>query len=122
MQVTKRTIELRQKAIDDLEVEKNDLEKRVDALSTNIAESSKLSNDSSTQDKLAATHGSKSAALIKYLRGILDNGEEVIVFSYWHDTLNLVWRSLKKANLGSSSFCTGNSSMMAKAIDDFTIG
>lgn len=68
---------------------------------------------------MARTHGSKPAALIRHLDTIVNKGEQVIVFSYWHDTLKLVQRTLKKVSL-NSSFCDGR--WMAHALESFTSG
>lgn len=102
-----------------LGVEKVDLEKRIEALEATV----KVGNmrGMSEDDELAARHGSKSAALIKHLQKIDEAGERTIVFSYWHDTLALVNRSLKKVGL-SVAFCDGTSRSMSRAITDFTTG
>jgi len=114
-----RGIKIRVKTYKDLETEKATLKKKIEALEETVV----VGNDrgSSGEDDLAARHGSKSAALIRHLRKIQESGEKTIVFSYWHDTLSLVWKSLKQCQL-SSSFCNGTSQAMSQAITDFTSG
>ena len=102
-----------------LETEKVALEKRIEALAATVVYGN--SRNLCGEDDLAARHGSKSAALIRHLRKIHIDGERTIVFSFWHDTLSLVWRSLKKCNL-KASFCNGSSLAMSQAISDFTSG
>ncbi|KAK1746935.1 hypothetical protein QTG54_002279 [Skeletonema marinoi] len=72
------------------------------------------------EEELADRHGAKSAALICTEKNPRAN-ERTIVFSYWHDTLSLVHKSLKKCGL-SVSFCDGSSRAMSQAITDFTTG
>jgi hypothetical protein len=122
IQVTDHTYTMRLKAIGELGVERSTLQKRIGSLSATVtANSLQPKEEESKEDKLAAAHGSKTAALILHLSKIQESGERGIVFSYWHDTLSLVWRSLKKYNL-RSSFCNGDSRAMSKAINDFTSG
>ena len=78
----------------DLENQRAALEKRIEALDATVVCGN--SKNASEVDDLAARHGSKSAALIRHLRKLEEDGERAIVFSYWHDNLSLVWRSLKR--------------------------
>ena len=103
----------------DLENQRAALEKRIEALDATVVCGN--SKNASEVDDLAARHGSKSAALIRHLRKLEEDGERAIVFSYWHDNLSLVWRSLKKCKL-KSSFCNGSSLAMSQAIAQFTSG
>ena len=104
--------------IESLNKEKKDLKSRIKALEATVSVG--RTKVKSEVDDLAARHGSKSARLIRYLQDMEEN-EQTIVFSYWHDTLSLVHRSLKRCGL-KVSFCDGNSHSMAKALSDFTTG
>eukprot|EP00956_Cyclotella_meneghiniana_P026236 scaffold56209_cov65-Cyclotella_meneghiniana.AAC.2 len=105
------------KLIDTLNKEKTELQSRISALQSTVSVGKSLVKH---EDDLASRHGSKSAALIRYLQGMQES-EQTIVFSYWHDTLSLVHRSLKKCGI-SASFCDGDSRSMAKALLNFTTG
>ena len=86
-------------------------------------------NTKAMEDALASKHGSKPAALIRFLQAIFTptarNGgaasgsrsDKVIVFSYWHDTLKLIQQALHRNNL-QSVFCEGN--RMNSALHTFT--
>ena len=114
--VSQRAIENQEKAIETLKKERKSLKTRVNTLSANA------SNAAAHQDDvLAKTHGSKPAALVHYLREAQEKGESCIVFSYHHDTLRLVRRTLSKCGL-QSCFCDGSSHAMSKALADFTSG
>ena len=117
--VKERKYKLDDKKKDDLEAEKIHMKCRMKALEDTVS----VGNMKSIvgEDELAARHGSKSAALIRHLKTIQEKGEKTIVFSYWHDTLKLVWQSLRKCDL-SASFCNGSGHIMSKAIADFTSG
>lgn len=106
------------KLIETLNKEKTELQSRINALQSTVSVG--RSQVKSEIDDLAARHGSKSAALIRYLQGMQEK-EQTIVFSYWHDTLSLVYRSLNKCGI-SASFCDGDSRSMAKALLNFTTG
>jgi superfamily II DNA/RNA helicase len=101
-----------------LNKEKADLRTRIEALESTVAVGK--SKVKSEVDEMASRHGSKSAKLIRYLQGMKDN-EQTIVFSFWHDTLSLVHRSLNRCGI-SVTFCNGTSQNMVKAITDFTTG
>ena len=76
----------------------------------------------SEDEELAARNGSKCAALVRYLREVQERGESTIIFSYWHDTLALVNRSLKRYGL-SVTFCNQRTgTAMSNAIAEFTTG
>jgi len=97
-----------------------DVQKRIEALE----EAVKIGNTTgmSKEEELAARNGSKSAALILHLKEVQEKGEQTIVFSYWHDTLALVQKSLK-ANGLSVAFCNGRTgNAMSKTIKEFTDG
>ena len=107
--------------LETLEAEKQSLQTRIKALEETV----KIGNTTkgmSEEEELAARNGSKMAVLIQLLRQIEKTGEKTIVFSYWHDVLAFVQRSLRNNGL-ISAFCngkTGNS--MAKSIASFTSG
>ena len=94
--------------------EKRHLEMRIHTL-----EASADTAKDRDEDELAKRHGSKPAALTRYLQKIVDKGEQVIVFSFWHDTLKLIQQTLKKNKL-DSVFCDGRST--ATSIEKFTSG
>ena len=119
--VTTHTYKMRSEAHQALHLEKVTLRIRIGSLSATVSTVSKAIKNGDKEDDLAAKHGSKTAALVRHLQKIQESGEKAIVFSYWHDTLNLVWQSLKKCHL-KTSFCKGNSRSMSKAINDFTNG
>ena len=119
--VTTHTYKMRSEALQALHLEKVTLRIRIGSLSATVSTVSKAIKNGDKEDDLAAKHGSKTAALVRHLQKIQESGEKAIVFSYWHDTLNLVWQSLKKCHL-KTSFCKGNSRSMSKAINDFTNG
>ena len=106
---------------DDLVVEKADMSTRIKALEETVRVGNMKGGYQTEEAELADRHGSKSAALIMHLRKIQEANERTIVFSYWHDTLKLVFKSLKKCDL-SVSFCDGSSRSMSQAITDFTSG
>ncbi|KAL7500622.1 hypothetical protein ACHAWT_011254 [Skeletonema menzelii] len=106
---------------DELVLEKADLSTRIQALEETVRVGNMKGGYQTEEAELADRHGSKSAALIMHLRKIQEANERTIVFSYWHDTLKLVYRSLKKCDL-SVSFCDGSSRSMSQAINDFTSG
>jgi len=116
---SEQTTKLRNKAITKLYKENTALNKRIEALEATASVGSKSgSGIDEAIDELAASHGSKSAALIRYLVKIQDSGEKSIVFSYWHDTLRLIWNTLRKCGL-RASFCDGDSHSMSQAIKSF---
>lgn len=115
------TLKSSTKKRDDLAVEKADLSTRIKALEETVRVGNMKGGYKTEEAELADRHGSKSAALIMHLRKIQESNERTIVFSYWHDTLKLVHRSLKKCDLGVS-FCDGSSRSMSQAITDFTSG
>lgn len=97
--------------------EQQELKRRIEVLSLTNSMGGTLST--TANPNLAETHGSKPAALIAHLREVVLCGEQVLVFSYWHDTLKLVQRTLGKVGL-ESAFCDG--CKMEKALSDFTKG
>jgi len=112
MSTTTTTITHRTKALHDLETELAVVKTRVQMLGGTV-----LAHSTATAlDLLASTHSSKPAALVRFLCDIQDKGEQAIVFSYWHDTLRLVQRTLQRCKL-SSAFCDGRK--MAQALVDF---
>jgi len=106
---------------DELVVERADLSTRIKALEETVRVGNMKGGYQTEEEELADRHGAKSAALILHLRKIQEANERTIVFSYWHDTLSLVHKSLKKCGL-SVSFCDGSSRAMSQAITDFTTG
>lgn len=109
----------RMEKLTELQKEREQLAGRIEALKGTVVVGHK--KHASEDDELAARHGSKSAALIRHLQKLEESGEQTIVFSYWHDTLRLVWNSLRKCKL-SASFCNGSGRAMSTAITDFTSG
>ena len=104
-----------------LESEKVVLQTRIEALE----EAVKVGNTTkgmSEEEELAARNGSKTAALIQFLEKAQQRGEKTLVFSYWHDVLAFVQRSLRNNGL-SSAYCNGRTgNQMAKTILSFTSG
>ena len=115
------TLKSSTKKRDELLAEKADLSTRIKALEDTVQYGNTKGSYETEEEELAARHGAKSAALITYLRKIQEANEKTIVFSYWHDTLSLVYKSLKKCDL-SVSFCDGSSRAMSQAITNFTSG
>ena len=113
--ITKTTtiVSNREKALAELENELAVIGTRVQMLGGTIS----ANNVGREQDLLASTHGSKPATLVRILPDIQENGKQAIVFSYWHDTLRLVQRTLQRCNL-PSAFCDGLN--MSRALVDFT--
>jgi SNF2 family DNA or RNA helicase len=117
----KFTYEHSTKKRDELLAEKADLSTRIKALEESVKIGNMKGGYQTEEEELAARHGSKSAALIVHLQRIQEANERTIVFSYWHDTLSLVHKSLKKCDL-RVSFCDGSARAMSQAITDFTSG
>ncbi|KAL7540970.1 hypothetical protein ACHAXR_010525 [Thalassiosira sp. AJA248-18] len=104
-----------------LEAEKLELAVRINALEETVKVGN-TTKDMTEDEELKARNGSKCAALIEYLWEVEEKGESTIVFSYWHDTLALVNRSLKNNDL-DVAFCNGRTgAAMSKVISDFTSG
>jgi uncharacterized protein YccT (UPF0319 family) len=115
---TKRTHANRSAAFQAAEKESQELQLRIETLtaaSSNIT----VKQEQQQGDELAKLHGSKPAALVRHLRKVVENDEKTIVFSYWHDTLKLIKRTLNKCGL-SSVFCEGHQT--SKALLEFTTG
>jgi SNF2 family DNA or RNA helicase len=68
-------------------------------------------------DKLIATHGTKMAHLILFIRG-LQKDDRVIIFSQWDKLLAEVGQTLKAEGIGHV-YCKGNVHMRNKAIETF---
>ncbi|KAL7442230.1 hypothetical protein ACHAXM_008245 [Skeletonema potamos] len=119
----KFTFEHSTKKRDELLAEKADLSTRIriKALEESVKIGNMKGGYQTEEEELAARHGSKSAALIVHLQRIQEANERTIVFSYWHDTLSLVHKSLRKCDL-RVSFCDGSDIAMSQAISDFTSG
>ncbi|KAL7547347.1 hypothetical protein ACHAWF_010667 [Thalassiosira exigua] len=104
--------------------ERAELKTRIEALEETV----KVGNTKGAfDDELAARVGSKTAALIRHLREVQERGERTIVFSYWHDALSLVYKSLRDRNRTEMdlkvSFCNrGGGNAMARSIAEFTSG
>ena len=118
--ITRRTLDAKKKALEDMEKEAGDLEVQIDALAKSTAESREARYKARGSDNVAAAHGSKSAALIQYLEEH-DFKDRHIVFSMWHDTLRLVQMTLQRNGI-DSVFCHGSNDNMQSAIDKFTSG
>ena len=118
--VTRRTLDAKKKALEDMEKEAADLEVQIDALAKSTAESREARLKARGSDNIAAAHGSKSAALIQYLE-VHDVKDRHIVFSMWHDTLRLVQLTLQRNGI-DCVFCHGSNDNMQSAIDKFTSG
>ena len=114
---SKRSVDIRKKSLQNLEKEKRDLTLRIETLS----KSSASGTAKQELDSLAAKHGSKPAALVRFLQAVTQNGEQVIVFSYWFDTLKLIGNTLRHCGL-HSVFCGGSGNAMSDALRDFTSG
>jgi len=114
---SKRSVDIRKKSLQNLENEKRDLTLRIETLS----KSSASGTAKQELDSLAAKHGSKPAALVRFLQAVTQNGEQVIVFSYWYDTLKLIGNTLRLCGL-HSVFCGGSGNAMSDALRDFTSG
>lgn len=114
---TAATVTTRTKNLCDLETELATVRTRVQMLRGTTMSSTTTTD--CANDLLASTHGSKPAALVRFLRQVHQKGEQAIVFSYWHDTLRLVQLTLKRCNL-PSSFCDGDK--MSQALTDFVSG
>ena len=94
--------------------EKTQLERRIQTLEVTISTSDKQGAQSQ-EEAMKSRNGSKTAALIEFLRRAKQKEEQTIVFSYWHDTLRLVFRSLKRNGL-RVSFCDGSSLMVSRLV------
>jgi len=107
-----------------LEAEKADLETRIEALEETVKSGGGNNTKNMSEDEeLAARNGSKCAALIKYLWEVEDRGESTIVFSYWHDTLALVYKSLTQNAGLEVAHCTSKwGKAMSNTIAKFTSG
>lgn len=112
---TTQTCSGRKQTLAALEKELNIMVTRVSMLSGSMG----ANTTDREKDLLASAHGSKPAALVRFLRNVQEQGERAIVFSYWHDTLKLVQRTLTRSRL-PSAFCDGHN--MSKALVDFTSG
>ena len=118
--VTRRTLDAKKKALEDMEKEAADLEVQIEALAKSTAESREARAKARGNDNIAAAHGSKSAALIQYFEEH-DVKDRHIVFSMWHDTLRLVQLTLQRNGI-DCVFCHGSNDNMQSAIDKFTSG
>jgi Helicase conserved C-terminal domain len=112
---SKRSVAMRNENLDTQEQEKRELFLRIETLS----QASKPGAVEDENDALAAMHGSKPAALVRFLQTVTAKGEQVIVFSYWHDTLKLIGHTLSRCGL-RSVFCCGHGAAMALALQEFT--
>ncbi|KAL3942391.1 MAG: hypothetical protein SGARI_000285 [Bacillariaceae sp.] len=121
--VMEQTHNNRREALANLERKQEVLRNRIVTLTdaANEAEKSggRATANNGPTDELALQHGSKPAALVRQLQKIAKDGEQTIVFSYWHDTLKLVQRTLIKCGI-ESVFCDGRQT--ANALSDFTSG
>ena len=126
--VTKRTLDGRTKVLREQQKENQELKLRIETLSHNnngtTSENSNNNtisinnNNSIESDDLAQKHGSKPAALVRHLRQVVfENHEQVIVFSYWHDTLKLIQQTLRHCGL-PAVFCDGDQT--SRALSEFT--
>ena len=98
--------------LSEYQLEKRQLERRIQALEATISTSDNQGAQSQ-EEAMKSRNGSKTATLIKFLRRVQQKGEQTIVFSYWHDTLRLVFKSLKR-NGFRVSFCDGSSLMVSQ--------
>jgi hypothetical protein len=105
-----------------LVLERSGLLTRIRALEQTVKLGGDITRGMTESEQLVARNGSKTAALIQHLKEIRDKGEKTIVFSYWHDALSLVHKSLRSNGL-DVVFCNGKTgNMMAKVIQEFTSG
>ena len=116
---TTRALDMRREMLANLEKEKKDLKLQIETLNVSKEESILISKQE--RNVLAQAHGSKPASLIQFLTKVVENGERAIVFSYWHDTLKLVGKTLTKCGL-PSVFCGGTGDDMSRALGAFTSG
>ena len=117
--VTKRTLASKKKELEQVEKEKATLELRIKTLSESSSSKDTKKEDNAEANALAQQHGSKPAALVRFLRSVVADKEQVIVFSYWHDTLKLIGQTLTSCGL-SFVFC--HADMMADALAQFSAG
>lgn len=106
-----------------LEAENTELGVRIKALEETV-KAGDVTKNMSQEEELKERNGSKCAALIHYLWEADEKGESTIVFSFWHDTLRLVKRSLEKPVhdlKGKVAFCDRHDAKK-KAISDFQSG
>lgn len=122
--VTRRVLEQRKVAFAGMQEERRQLKLRIDTLSSATTpktmvkkEVGQTSTLSEGPEQLAQRHGSKPAALVQFLKS-LKQEEQVIVFSYWHDTLKLVQQTLRTCGLQCSFLDQNN----PKALEQFTSG
>jgi hypothetical protein len=114
----KRSVTNKEKLV----LERSGLLTRIRALEQTVKIGGDVTRGMTEAEQLVARNGSKTAALIQHLREIWDKGEKTIVFSYWHDALSLVHKSLRSNGL-DVVFCNGKTgNMMTKVIQEFTSG
>jgi len=110
---------------DDLQTYINTLEQRIEIFSSAETESSRSSysllRNMDADMTLRSKHGSKTASLINFLKQVVQMNEQAIVFSFWHDTLKLVLRSLTLSKI-NCAFADGSGKSMRKALNDFQSG
>jgi Helicase conserved C-terminal domain len=112
---SKRSVAMRKENLDTQEKEKRELLLRIETLS----QASKPGAVKDENDALASMHGSKPASLVRFLQTVNAKGEQVIVFSYWHDRIKLIGRTLSRCGL-RSVFCSGDGAAMALPLQEFT--
>lgn len=98
--------------LSEYQLEKTQLQRRIQTLEVTISTSGKQGAQSQ-EEAMKSRNGSKTATLIEFLRRVEQKEEQTIVFSYWHDTLRLVFKSLKR-NGCQVSFCDGSSHMVSQ--------
>ena len=117
--ITRRVLQQRKDAWASTQEEIRRLKLRIDTLSEAPTATTTAALESE-QEQLAQRHGSKPAALVTFLQSLQqeDSNVQVIVFSYWHDTLKLVQRTLRQCALN----CAFLESRSPQALTQFTSG
>ena len=117
--VTRRVLQQRKDAWASTQDEIRRLKLRIETLSAAPATTSSAGLQTENE-QLAERHGSKPAALVNFLKSLQqeDSNVQVIVFSYWHDTLKLVQRTLRQCGLE----CAFLESRSPQALMQFTAG
>jgi hypothetical protein len=110
---TKLSSKKQEKGLENRTAEKDSLDKQIEKLSGII----KASSSGKGLDPIADKHGSKAAQLVRYLKE--NEGDKVIVFSMWHDTLRLIHQTLQKCEI-KAAFCDGSSEEVQGALQNFT--
>lgn len=112
----RQVLKQRQDSYFSMERERRQQQSRIDSLSEALKGRTSI-HTLPEQERLAQQHGSKPAALVQFLKS-LKADDQVIIFSYWHDTLKLVHRTLRHCGL-KCSFLDGSNPL---ALEQFTEG